>query len=598
MKLKEKVCGIWTILSLIGFSACTDEAEYSPTQIPNNAQAYFSTSLPNQIDLNSEANSFSIELNRAEAGNEQSIEITVSDESGLFEIPSTVTFADGKNTTSITIQYNPLLFKYEDYKTITLSIGESFCTPYASSTYTFKAGIPAPWIGLGEATFADSFIFKGKYKVELQQNEENKNRYRLVNPYTEALEKEAISTKGNADQYLEFTILPKGSTYNEVTTTVDNLIVYDVVNTGFYNSTYNEDVYLLHPSNVEGWEKDESKWGYNTVKKLSQEGKPEIVSLAPVYICLNSSMGNDQSQQEGSISIAFPGIELTDYSAEIAYQEYRMDRNNQSYAIAEVSLGSDVVSAKLAVIAGEDVETAAENIENGVLNSVEIKESGTVELPFAGQGIFSIVAIVYAEDGTVQGSYSTSFEVVGGTAAIDKFLGEWEVGGTRPGAPPIPGIGVFTSTVTLSKISDTELLVSGLTGLGGYDDRFNLSYDEQNDQLIFYPQGLAMHDINTAMILPANSSTQETSTDGELIGTLDGDELHFTNIEGNVQNWDKIAFADEIYSDGAFEFKINSFHDLIWKRSDSSRSNHNILSSKSFTTLTISLFKEHKKGKR
>lgn len=600
MKLKEKICGICAMLSFIGFGACTDETEYSPAQLPNNAQAYFSTSLPSQIDLNSEANSFSVALNRAEAGDEQTIEITASDESGLFEIPSSVTFAEGKDVASITIQYNPSLFKREDYKTVTLSIGENFSTPYASSTYTFQAGIPAPWITLGEATFADSFIFTGKYKVELQQNEEDENRYRLVNPYKEAFEQEGIATKGNADPYLEFTVLPKGSSYNGVTTTTDNLVVYDPVNTGFYNSTYNEDVYLLHPSNVEGNETDESKWNYNIVKSLSGEGKPEIVSLAPVYICLNSSMGNDQSQQEGSISIAFPGIELNDYSVEIVYQEYRMDKNQQSYAVAEVTLGSDVDVAKLAVVSGQDVDAAAEGIENGTINSVEIEESGTVELPFAGQGELSIVAVVYAEDRIVQGSYSTSFEVVGGTAAIDKYLGEWKVGGTRPDAPPIPGIGVFTSTITLSKISDTELLVSGLTGEASYDDRFKLSYDEQNDQLTFYPQGLAIHgdDYNTAMILPANSSTKDTSDEDELIATLEDDELHFTNIEGNVQNWDKIAFVDEIYSNGVFEFKINSFHDLIWKRNDVSRSSHNILNSKCFTTLTISLFKECKKEKR
>ncbi|MFK2674275.1 hypothetical protein ACIXS0_09845 [Bacteroides fragilis] len=600
MKLKEKIGGICALLTFIGFSACTEEATYSPAQVPDNAQAYFATDMPEQINLSSEASSFSIELNRAEGGSEETVEITAQDESGLFGIPSKVTFASGEKTASIVISYNAELFQYEEYTTITLTIGENFSTPYASSTYTFKAGIPAPWNTIGEATFVDSYIFKGRYKVELQQNEKDENRYRLVDPYKEALEKEGIATKGNSAPYLEFTILPKGSTFNEVTTTMDSLVVYDPVNTGFYNSTYSEDVYLLHPSNVQGQEKDESKWKYNIVKKCSENDEPQIVSLAPVYICLNASMGNDKSQQEGTITIAFPGVDLTDYSAEITYLQHRTDKNNQSYASAEVTLGTDVAAAKLAVVAGDDeadVSAAVAAIKSGTLNSVEIKESTTLELPFAGQGKFSIVAVVYSKDGTAQGNYSASFEVAGGAAAIDKYLGDWKVSGTRPAAPP--WFANFSTTITLTKISNTELEVSGIAAVTGYDDRFKLSYDEQNDQLIFRSRELDSYpgDSNKSGIIAlANSATKEISESDKFIATMEGNVLQFTNAPDNTQTWDKFAFLYKIYNSGNETKEIQSFIDLNWNRVETLRSNLPKVEKKEFTFYSIP-FNTYKKGK-
>ncbi|MCC8186263.1 MAG: hypothetical protein LIP08_01795 [Bacteroides sp.] len=412
MKSINKIFAILSVICFsIAFTACTEEAKYTPADDPANAQVYFSNIL-SQVELESDKTSFEIELRRVDVSEALTVDITSTIESpDIFNFPASVSFADGEDIATFTIGYDPTLLEYDDFKEITLTItNEELTTPYGKAEYEFKAGIPAPWISLGEATFSDTFLFEDKYNVELQQHALDPNRYRLVDPYSEGLEKENFTTRGNQSPYAEFTILPAGSVYQGVTTTVEGLVVYDDICTGFYNTSndYNEDVYVMHPSRFTNYA-TENFWVYNIVKQWSEDGKPEVVQLAPYYYMFNIG-GWPYYDADDMITIVFPGVVVADYSVSVSYLGRYTDTYEEDYAIANVTLGTDVSYAKVALIEGRNAEIGIEGIENSSVESIEITSSDKVSIACKESGDYTFVAVTYDENGVAKTTASASFK--------------------------------------------------------------------------------------------------------------------------------------------------------------------------------------------
>ena len=61
--------------------------------------------------------------------------------------------------------------------------------------------------------------------------------YRLVDPYSQGLEAEGLSTHGDQSPYLTFQILKAGDMINKVKITTDGLVHFDAYCTGFYNTS-------------------------------------------------------------------------------------------------------------------------------------------------------------------------------------------------------------------------------------------------------------------------------------------------------------------------------------------------------------------------
>lgn len=552
----------------LGMIACTEEAPYSPAEIPGNAEAYFPMDMPEQIDLDENATSFSIEVSRSTSETETTVEVESTDESGLFTIPTTVKFAAGEEVALLTISYDPEELEYDDYKQITIAVGEAFSTPYASSVYTFSAGIPAPWESLGMATFIDRVIFNGRYQVELQRNTLNHTEYRLVDPYTEALKKEGLPTIGTPDKYLKFTIMPKGTEYHGVTTTVANLVGYEDCGTGKNEAQYDEMMVMRHPANFSGYETSDEKWRHNCVKSFATDGTPEVVQLAPIYYLKKAALGSDFADRDDIVLIGFPGVDMSDYSAELEYKGYSKDAEGNSLASVKVSFGTDVASLKVAVANGDDVEAAAGAIRDGSLASTTMTENGTVSLPFEGSGKFSIVCITYAEDGTEGEVTSIEFEVSGGDLPVEKFLGEWILMCYDVTAPPGMGMGSATALITMK--SKNQVLITNW-GKQGVDDAVTASYDEANDRLVIYNDTqldpiYSMSGTTYRALVFADYDTKELSTNwyDHMSATIKDNKLVFENASDNSKQWNRFAFCQKNSYTAPYE--IVTLHELTWTR--------------------------------
>lgn len=417
MKSLNKLLGILGSLFLIlGISACTEDAEYTPATQLANAQVYFPTTMASQVNLKNDATSFDIELNRVKADEAATVELTVIDKSGLFTIPSSASFAAGEDVAKITIGYDPEQLGFDNFQDITISIAdESFTTPYGTASYSFKAGIPSPWKSLGLATFSDTYLFEHSYQVDLQQNELQPNIYRLVDPYSEGLKAEGFTTNGDQSEYLTFKILKVGDKLGDVEITTDGLVYFDSACTGFFNTSndYNKNVDIHHPGDFTKYQ-SENDWAHNIVKKYEADGTPGIVQLAPFYY-MDGLGGWDMTQKDGIITIVFPGVVIKDYSASVTYKGRFTNIDGDNFAIADITLGDDVENGKVVMIEGDDINAAISGILDGSLETTEMTSSGTVNIPSNYNGLCSIVVITYGDNEAQEVGY-TSFEFSSGSA--------------------------------------------------------------------------------------------------------------------------------------------------------------------------------------
>ena len=435
---KKILTSLYALCFLLGFTACKDVLEYVPAEIPTNAQVYFSSTAPTTVLLSQDMNvtSFNVALYRIDKANALTVNLKVENENpGIFTVPTAASFAAGAEVAQITITYDPEELGFDVYKSISLAItDESVTTPYGSTSYAFTAGIPGPWKSLGTALLSETYVHVGSpWKVELQQNELFPNRYRLVAPFADADYRYTnIVPNDNLPAFLEFQILPAGSTYTTFdrdegtftfTTTVNGLVVYEPTPLGLtYNpDAENAEVYIWFPSArpLSGADTHaESFWLKNTVTRWSSAGEPEVVQIAPWYVMPAMGGGGwNYTQSDGMITIIFPGVELIDYdySIKLDYLGHYIDLDDVDNAIVQFTIGDDVANYKYAII--EDVlnasaaVAAANEIIAGTRASYEDTESGYKIFPLDG-GKYTVVAVSFDENGEEQDFDYAAFEFI------------------------------------------------------------------------------------------------------------------------------------------------------------------------------------------
>ena len=536
---------------LLGGAACTDEVEYTGAELQNANQPYFPTNLASQIDLSEDATSFTVQLSRLATGSELTVNLEKSDdEDGLFTVPATATFAADATTADITISYDPANFELDEYMPLTLTVtSEGVDNPYGSNTYSFEAGIPAPYVTIGTATFTDNYYFGGTAEVELQQHSLDATQYRLVAPYAAVLKSIGAQSSSAQSPYLTFRLLQPGEVVGDVTVSATNLVYFDDCNTGYTHPSYSEDLYLLHPGRLVGT--TEAQFAYNAVLSYKEDGTPAVVQLAPYYYLFGVGGGWNAMQEEGAITIVFPDVVLTDYSVSMSYEGSYTDPTGANYVLANVNLGADVFEARLALVnANSDLNAVLAGIQDGSIETTNVRESGQVEILSAGNGTYYLVAVTYSRDEsgaeTVQeAAYIDFIHSAGDIAPIDAYVGQWTVQGliNTEGAQPQN----FLLTIARAE-EDGVLAVSGACPYyEGYDDTFYLMYDEVSGYVILPPQEVAAltptEGVST-LVVPMSMEDGSFTGAETITGKLDEyGGLSFYNTYGNEGNWNSFAYV-------------------------------------------------------
>lgn len=448
-----------SLIGIFAFASCTSSDDYEMAEKLSGEQVYFPGTLAQKVNLKSTENTYNVSVMRVNTTGEITVPLAVEYEGEALTIPTSVTFHDGETEASLSIAYDAEKLGFDNYESATIAIAnDEYTTIYGATSYTCSFGIPAPWTSLGKGKYNDSFFMDNFYTVEIQQNDIDPQLFRIVDPYGIGMPNEGFEI-GQTDEYMQIRIFKAGETY------MDEVLAQDIVvfgkglqgidiTTGWSNPTYNDEVFVLHPSRFTSMSTQDA-WVYSYVSSYQENGLPATIVLSPYYYMFNTGGWNYTDKE--SIQIVFPGVELKDYSVTVDYIGKYYDADDNVYAVANVELGADVASAKAGLVEGADPADLVNGLVDGSIEGVDAV-NGEVKIAMpenAASGKYTIAVVSYDESGEAQEYDYVTFKYTNLSAPVTEWdltktlVGDYEYvqmwEGTDAGLTLTPkGNGVFT----------------------------------------------------------------------------------------------------------------------------------------------------------
>lgn len=439
MKIFNKYTFSAAMVGLISLSltSCSDKDDYSPGSPADGPQVYFPAGMQSQYQLSQDGSSFNITIYRVDDSSDATIPVTVVPSqvnvlSDAFTFPSSVSFEAGETTATYTVQYDIDDFKdedgefitdyYDSYQQFNLELDDASTTPYGVSSIEISAYLPGPWTSLGMGTYTDNYNGCNDSEdddemltsnVEFQISDLDPYLFRVNNPYTWIPE--------DANEYFQFRLLPPGSSFEESWGTYE--IPEDLGRTIVYYPTFRIDdwggyglMYIYFPWNFKGYDTADF-WKYNYVVDWQAPKTvngttmtlPGEIHLSPMYLTTESY--GKLGWEDQDIVIIFPGYTKLNTNVEVTYNGLLHKPDETLEAEAYITLGKNVTEAKVALVPGSSpTSEQISQIQDGTIESISIKTSGQVNIPFDTEnaaGKYSIVALSYYNDEYRQYDYAT-----------------------------------------------------------------------------------------------------------------------------------------------------------------------------------------------
>ena len=377
----------------LGFSACTEQIEYTPAELPGNDQVYFSSNNGAQIDIDKEATAFDITVGRIVTGKSAIVPVTVVADSlaqAWFEFPESVEFADTMSTATYTVTVKEgVVLEYEQYANIAITVADDYSTPYGSATYSFKAGVPAPWSDWTKINTA-SYTYTGSYWSGTLSGAAVYYREYLLNDVDAQFCLPGMA--GGFDLTIE---------YNRQTGACQ-VLPQQVAN----NSTYGP-VFVCDPPHYPlqaGLTYEKFPCTYDAEKGL--------FSLNVVYfVCTDLGSSANGMFGNGVETIQLDGYYVPDYSLTVEYRGNYVDNNGTNNAVISTTKGVDVAKYLMTVIsADEDANAAVQGMLKGEVACDTLTEAGFYAYPITASGNYKALAITFDAEENPLEAYSTDFE--------------------------------------------------------------------------------------------------------------------------------------------------------------------------------------------
>ena len=378
----------------LGFSACTEQVEYTPAEVTATAQVYFTTENASQIDLSQDSKSFDINVARAVAGEATTVYVTVNaDEAAndLFEFPAAIEFADSATTAVYTVAVKDgVTFEYEKYYQVQLALSDEVATPYGKQVHTFKVGVPAPWSEwkeFGTGTYTLSIYWGGThselpiYYREYMLNDVDAQFY----------------IPGIANS-MDLTI-----DYNRQTGACQILPQFAATNSNYGQVTIT-DIPHYPFTNIDP--KD-----YETYPCTFDAEKGLFTFNVAYIVCTLYNANTNGSFGDGVETFQLDGYYVPDYSLTMEYRGNYVDNNGTNNAVISTTKGVDVAKYLMTVIsADEDANAAVQGMLKGTVPCDTLTEAGFYAYPITESGNYKVLAITFdAEENPVE-AHSTDFE--------------------------------------------------------------------------------------------------------------------------------------------------------------------------------------------
>lgn len=196
MNFKSLIIPMAVALGFAASSCTSEDPEYTPTPEMEAPEVYFSNQNDStKFEVGETEQVFTVPVYRKSSTGSATYPLTVTGtDVALFTYPSSVTFEDGKVSTSFEVSYNGASLTPAKNYDITFSVGEGKNAPYWRQTLTYRT-IVMPWedvIGPNgeeyalytDVALADMYgVPSMEWEVKLQRSPINVGLYRVVDPY-------------------------------------------------------------------------------------------------------------------------------------------------------------------------------------------------------------------------------------------------------------------------------------------------------------------------------------------------------------------------------------------------------------------------------
>lgn len=158
----KKIANIALFMAFaLGFSACTEETEYTPVNpVAEDCPRVSFVADGDVEEVSPSQSSVQLVLVRENADSELTVPLNVLQNDGeVFQIPESVTFAVGETTVVVPVTFSNL--EIAQIYTYSISLNEQYVDPYAESSIsvTTRSVQMIQWNLLGEGTLTNSALY-------------------------------------------------------------------------------------------------------------------------------------------------------------------------------------------------------------------------------------------------------------------------------------------------------------------------------------------------------------------------------------------------------------------------------------------------------
>ena len=395
MKTLKNIFYFLAAASLVGFTSCSDD---DATTSLKGAQIFFSTELPSTVEIEKGQSSVQLSIERMNATEAISVPLFSTDESGLFSMPTEVSFNAGETSAKVTVNFSFDALTTDVSYPLQITIGDTEnSSPYGLSSYSFNIIYPAPYTSLGSAQYTEDLltavygIGNDTFPIEIQQSDENPGVYRLKNLYNV-----------NSPFFQLYSFSDGSGTTSDYYITIDcsdpEAVTIAKQPLGFTLEGMGE---LSLYSTAPGSFKD----GVITFPK---EGLSLVI---PSY------SDNYPTNASGLFKVVLPGAsDVAAPAVTVAYLGSFIDGSSATTnAVFSFTLNETATSYKFAVVEGNITKdeaaltVTAGKIVDGSLESTEGTASGNVLHPLTVSGTFTVVAVPFNAEGESGATAAASF---------------------------------------------------------------------------------------------------------------------------------------------------------------------------------------------
>lgn len=425
-----------TVGVMLGITACSSDNNWQPGSV-SGQQVFFSNNLGSSYEISPTENSFSVQVSRYDKSGALNVPLTVTmNEGSIFNVPTSVSFADGQDVANLVISYNPADIVYGKYDTITVVLNDAaVTTPYGISTYKFTAGV-TEWVKLkGSGLYRDDFIGSlwssvgnQVWDVDIYESAITPGRYKVATPYSPDYGFRKSKLWSNEEEILEYW-KNTGNCDMIIDATDPDFVYFQYFDSGLLDLP--DEGMLGMTSYVWYWLRNGNDLESIKAARPSYFGKlkDNVITFETPKTLLMTMNGENElkwyGNANGMLAIALPGGVFSDYSASVVYEGIFTNPAGEVFAMGSLKLGSDATNVKGIVMpANVDANAVADAIAAGELEAADVA-AGSFQLPISEEmsgKLQIIIAVIDGED--VKTVATAEFEYYGGGANPWKSLGQ------------------------------------------------------------------------------------------------------------------------------------------------------------------------------